>query len=151
MRREDNLLVRWLVSGVLVFAAGCASSAPVTGGADPGDTPDVLQASVPVRSNPNVLTSEDIRAVDAGNLHDVVRRLRPQWLRTRGAASITSSRATEPVVYVAGIRQGEVRTLQNVNIARVSRIEFIDARDATTRFGTGHMGGAIVVELDRAN
>jgi hypothetical protein len=151
-RWEDKMLVRCLVSALLVFGAACASGAPGTEAPDPGDSaPGVLQASVPTRSNPNVLTSEDIRSVDVGNLYDVVRRLRPQWLRARGSASISSSRSTEPVVYVAGIRQGEVRTLQNVNIARVSRVEFIDSRDATTRFGTGHMGGAIVVDLDRAN
>ncbi len=146
------MLVRCLVSAVLVLAAACASGAPGTEGDEPGPAgPGVLQGSVPVRSNPNVLTAEDIRVVDVGNLYDVVRRLRPQWLRARGSASITSARATEAVVYVAGVRQGDPRTLQNINVTRVSRVEFIDSRDATTRFGTGHLGGAIVVDLDRAN
>jgi hypothetical protein len=44
-----------------------------------------------------------------------------------------------------------VRALQNVSIDRVSRVEFIDSRDATTRFGTGHAGGVIWVELTRGN
>jgi hypothetical protein len=146
------MLVRWLVNGVVVFTAACASAAPGTEGSEPGDvSPDVLQASVPVRSSPNVLTGEDVRAVDVGNLYDAVRRLRPQWLRARGSASLVSPEATQAVVYVAGIRQGDPRALQNVNVDTVSRVEFIDSRDATTRFGTGHLGGAILVDIARAN
>jgi hypothetical protein len=36
-----------------------------------------------------------------------------------------------------------------VNLDQVSSVEFIDSRDATTRFGTGHTGGVIMVNLDR--
>ena len=53
-------------------------------------------------------------------------------------------------MYVSGIRRGEPRTLQNVSLDQVQRVEFIDARDATTRFGTGHAGGAILVDVDRS-
>ena len=62
---------------------------------------------------------------------------------------MVGQRASEPVVYVSWIRRGELRTLQNVNLDQVLRVEFIDALDATTRFGTGHSGGVIMVDLDR--
>jgi hypothetical protein len=54
-------------------------------------------------------------------------------------------------VEVAGIQRGELRTLQNVSVDQVERVEFIDGRDATTRFGTGHGGGVIMVDVDRSN
>jgi hypothetical protein len=146
------MLVRWLVSGVVVVAAGCASAAPGTDGGEAGDSaPDALQASVPATSAPNLLSGDELRQVDVGNVYDALRRLRPQWLRARGSASMVTPRATEPIVYVSGIRRGELRTLQNVNLDTVSRVEFIDSRDATTRFGTGHSGGVIWVELTRGN
>jgi hypothetical protein len=54
------------------------------------------------------------------------------------------------VVYVQGIRHGPLTSLQQMNLDRVRRVEFIDGRDATTRFGTGHGGGVIMVDLDRS-
>jgi hypothetical protein len=77
--------------------------------------------------------------------------LRPQWLRARGSGSIVSPGSTVPIVYVSGIQRGELRTLQNVGVDQVQRVEFIDGRDATTRFGTGHGGGVIMVDVDRSN
>jgi hypothetical protein len=57
--------------------------------------------------------------------------------------------AVEPVVYVQGVRYGELRDLQRMNLDEVREVEFIDAASATTRFGTGHSGGAIMVSIDR--
>jgi hypothetical protein len=110
-----------------------------------------MRASTSIPSNANLLTGEQVRETNVGNLYDALRRLRPQWLRPRGSASIVSPESTEPVVYVSGIRRGEPRTLQNVNVDQVSSVQFIDARDATTRFGTGHGGGVILVDVDRSN
>jgi hypothetical protein len=111
--------------------------------------PDVLQASVPANSAQNVLTGDEVRRTGVGNLWDALRRLRPQWMRARGTASMVGQRAVEPVVYVAGLLHGDLRTLQRMNTIQVRRVEFIDALDATTRFGTGHSGGVILVDLDR--
>src|SRR5687768_6358671 len=138
-------------TSVLVWTA-CASSSSNAEPSVPDDlAPSVLQGSAPVNSNPNLLTGDQLRQVDVGNVYDALRRLRPQWLRARGSASMVSPRASEPIVYVSGIRRGELRTLQNVNIDQVLRVEFIDARDATTRFGTGHAGGVITVDVTRGN
>lgn len=97
-----------------------------------------------------LLTGDQIRETDATNLWDALRRLRPQWLRARATTSLVGpSMAAEPVVYVQGIRYGELRDLQRMNVDVVRQVEFIDAADATTRFGTGHSGGVIMVDLDR--
>jgi hypothetical protein len=140
----------WLLAAACVVAAGCASGGGGASVDEAGDVaPDALQASVPARSSPNRLTGDEVRATTAGNLYDAVRRLRPQWLRARGASSIISPEATEAVVYVSGIRQGDLRTLQNIGVDSVNGVEFIDARDATTRWGTGHGGGVILVDIQR--
>ena len=143
--------VRRRLSSVLWLAAGlgCAGSPEPSAPGDP--QPEVLRASVPVDSNANLLTGDQLRETNVGNVYDALRRLRPQWLRARGSASIVSPDSTEPVVYISGIRRGEVRTLQNVGLDQVERVVFIDARDATTRFGTGHAGGVIMVDVARSN
>jgi hypothetical protein len=133
----------------LSLCLGCAGS----GGTSPpgGLRPEVMSVSAPSGSSPNVLTGDQIRETNVGNLYDALRRLRPQWLRARGSGSIVSPGSTVPIVYVSGIQRGELRTLQNVGVDQVQRVEFIDGRDATTRFGTGHGGGVIMVDVDRSN
>jgi hypothetical protein len=138
-----------LICSCLLAAAGCASSGSPeasVGAPSTGST----SGTVALASNPDVLTGDELRATGTGNVWEAVRRLRPTWLRARsGAASVVSPQGTTPVVYVAGIRHGDLRTLQTMNVDQVRRVEFINARDATTRFGTGVGGGVILVDLDR--
>jgi hypothetical protein len=102
------------------------------------------------RASLDVLTGDELRETGAANLWDALRQRRAQWLRARATTSLISPRAEEPVVYVQGIRHGPLTSLQQMNLDRVRRVEFIDGRDATTRFGTGHGGGVIMVDLDRS-
>jgi hypothetical protein len=39
--------------------------------------------------------------------------------------------------------------LRSVSVANVEEIRFLDARDATTRFGTGYVSGAILITTGR--
>jgi len=138
-----------LIGSCLVAVAGCASSGtPAAGTADV--SPDVMRGSVAVQTNPEVVTGDDVRETGVGNLYEALRRLRPLWLQARaGGASLAAPRGTAPVVYVAGAPFGDLRSLQTMTVDRVRRVEFINARDATTRYGTGHSGGVILVDLDR--
>ena len=95
----------------------------------------------------DVLTAEQIQETSANNLWDAIRTLRPRWLRTRGRTSIIGQGPDEPVVYVSGTRYGSLSALRQMNVNQVRRVEFVDPLDATTRFGTGHAGGAILVDL----
>jgi hypothetical protein len=40
---------------------------------------------------------------------------------------------------------GDVNTLRSVQAASVKEVQFLNAADATTRFGTGHDSGVILV------
>jgi hypothetical protein len=48
---------------------------------------------------------------------------------------------------MGGVRMGGLEELHSIRAADVESIRFINARDATTRWGTGHMGGVIEVLL----
>lgn len=140
----------FLVAVCSVSACGGQAASPEDPGAAPAPAvaPSILRGTVPISENPEVITGDQIRETRAGNLWDALRRLRPQWLRSRGPTSVVSGSPT-PTVYVQGIRYGAVRTLQNMNVAQVRRVEYVDPVTASIHFGTGHAAGVILVDLNR--
>lgn len=97
----------------------------------------------------DLITETEIEESAMLDAFEVVRALRPEFLRTRG---VSSFRATDPVeaqVYVDGVRFGNPDGLRRVPREVLREIRYIDAREATTRFGTGHGAGAILVATKR--
>jgi hypothetical protein len=96
--------------------------------------------------NRSLITADEISALHVATAYEVVEMLRPQFLRTRGAASINDPTPIPAVVYVDGFRHGDTpEALKTIDRVAVREIEYLDSREATTRFGTGHRGGAILV------
>ena len=106
-------------------------------------------AGGPSRSGGNDLTGEEVRQSTAENLHDAIRQLRPRWLRPRGRASFTAPESTIPVVYANDIQYGSIDALYSIHVNDVTHVRYMSPADATTRFGTGHAGGTIMVDLAR--
>ncbi len=104
-------------------------------------------AGATTRGSFNVLTEEEIQETTATNVHDVIFLLRPRWLRPRGRTTLAGQGPDEPAIYVGGALFGAIGDLQRMDTIGVTRIEFIDPIDATTRFGTGHSAGAIMIDL----
>jgi outer membrane cobalamin receptor len=101
------------------------------------------------RRSSDVITRADVEEITAQDAWDVVSRLQPRWLQSRGRVSIQSETAGEPLVYVDGMRFGRVNTLRQIHVDAIEEIRRISAADATTRFGTGHAGGVIMVTTRR--
>ena len=101
------------------------------------------------RGSFDAVMGEELRQSSSNNVYDALRDLRPQWFRPRARASLTFERAQDPVVYIAGVREGPLNTLRGIELSDVLRIEYINPLDATNRFGTGHSGGVISVDLAR--
>ena len=98
--------------------------------------------------NPNLISSEELRQAesDGSSALRVIQRLRPRWLQTRGASSFDNP-ASPAMVIVNGAPYGELDTLVNMYVSEIEELRFMNARDATTRFGTGYIGGAILVSV----
>lgn len=103
-------------------------------------------------SDPNLLTNEQIVQSGLTTAWDVVDRLRPQWLHVRAPRSITGGGptvsgpgATNVVVYIDGVRAGDLSALKAVIASSVESMKFLDASEATSEHGTGHLFGAIEV------
>lgn len=73
-----------------------------------------------------------------------IERLRPRWLQSRAGIS-----GAAPVLYVDGGRRGDSNELASIRASDVAQMEYMSPSDATTRFGTGHTGGAIMVTTKR--
>lgn len=102
-----------------------------------------LENSAPSSSR-NVLTREQILETQAGTALDALRSLRPSWLRPRGTA--TSMQPPPIMVFIDNVRSGaSLERLASIDVSSVEEIRWINARDATTRWGTGVAGGVIQV------
>ncbi len=95
-----------------------------------------------------VLTAEILSDTQESDLYGAVQRLRPQWLRARGAARLSGGNLTV-AVYVNDVRRGEVGFLRTIQLEAVQRVQFLTGTEATTRWGTGVAGGVILVTLTR--
>ncbi len=124
-RRATFVLVMLLVSG----AFACATSGQSSGS----------------RGGRNLITTDELSKEPSGTLFDAVQRLRPRWLQNRGISSVRAMRPTPPQVYVDGSPVGSTGALHSISVSDVETARYLSASDATTRFGTGHDGGAIVV------
>ncbi|HEX7118982.1 MAG TPA: hypothetical protein VF212_09350 [Longimicrobiales bacterium] len=114
---------------IAAFAAACASSGTAVKRSSAGGD--------------DVILSDEIATVQAANAFELIRRLRPHFLRLSGAVSLRGD--GDIVVYVDGIRQGGLASLRSIPAAGITRIERLSATDATTRLGTGHVYGAILI------
>ena len=91
---------------------------------------------------------DEIQKSAATNAYDLIRNLRPLWLRGRGQKSFRNSQAAYPVIYVNGDRHGGIDTLSSLSAANISEVQFLGASDATIRYGLNHAGGAILITLN---
>lgn len=95
-------------------------------------------------SSMGVLTRDQLLGTQHTDLYTAVQTLRPQWLRPRGAASMTQTNVVR--LYVNETSYGDVESLRNIPIDAVVDIRHLTASEATNRFGTGAgNGGALLV------
>ena len=129
---RSRRFVSWAVIPLLV---GCASSHAAT-----------------AKQNQNLITTEEITQSSASNAYDLIQRLRPNYLRTRGAVHGAPSadgtnhlEAVDLVVYLNENRLGGTDELRHIVTSEIREIRYYSASDATTKWGTGHSAGAIQV------
>lgn len=95
------------------------------------------------------ITLAEIDGTHGANAYDVVQALRPEFLRSRGVASIRSATPQYAIVYIDGVRVGPLGELRRIPREQVEEIRYLSGSDATTVYGTGHGGGAILVTTKR--
>ena len=93
------------------------------------------------------ISPKEIQNADANTAYDLVRQLRPHWLKGRGIKSLHRNQASYPVVYVNSSRHGDVYSLSTISANHIAEIRFFNAGDAALEYGLDHAAGAILVSL----
>jgi outer membrane receptor for ferrienterochelin and colicin len=99
--------------------------------------------AAPAGRNSNVISEDEIAASHEANAYEVIRTLRPLFLKSRGRSSINGSGTDYATVFVDGQQYGDLTTLRNVVASQIREIRYYSAADAMTRFGMQAGGGAI--------
>ena len=126
MRRRPEMCAfrRLASSGLLVLLLGCASS----GESSSGSTRDTL-------------TRADLLETSEETLYEAIQRLRPRWLRARGA---NLDGRTLPQVFVDGSPRGDASVLRQIRVLDVTDVRFLSAIDAATVYGTLAAAGGVI-------
>lgn len=115
---------------VAIFLFGCASAGAmrVPGAPTPGS---------------RTVSGEELRATREADLLEAIQVSRPAFLQARDA------RRQHPAIYVDGIALAEFDALHTIAVSDVLDVTFLSGPDATTRYGTGHVGGALQIRTRR--
>lgn len=89
--------------------------------------------------NRNVILREEFVNTTALNAYEIIRNIRPQWLRTRGIP-------TPIAVYINEI-QDTLDSLRLLQTESIVKMEYLNANQASARYGIGHGSGAILVTI----
>lgn len=141
----------WAAAGAVVGVVGShllrGTQAPRPGG-----------PVVPTAARGAHLGSEEIRSSQARTAYELIYNLRMQWLVTRGANSVAESARGEAkgdfvikvtpgrekiIVYMDDVRLGGVNEMREIPADFLTWARFLNAQEATLRYGGGHAHGAI--------
>ena len=99
-----------------------------------------------------LITQKEIAASGmSGSAFEVITRLRPNFLVSRGQTTLNNgeSTASYPNVYLDGVTFGDINTLRNIDSAQIAEIRLYQAWEAQTKFGMGNSGGVIAITTRR--
>jgi hypothetical protein len=97
-------------------------------------------------SNSQLITEDEIDASRAATAYEVIQKLRANFLSNRGETSFNKNTSQPyPTVYLDGQEYGPISTLRNIPASQIANIRLYRSWEATTKFGSGNMGGVIAV------
>jgi hypothetical protein len=138
-------LTRTLLAGAALVGAACASSGTAGRAGEPQPTASASPAPRQ-RTDPNVITEAEFASRGTLTARQVVEQLRPQFLRVRGTTTLGNAQMSDVIwVYVDGTRMGNLEVLDGIGAHEVREIRYLSPSEATNRYGTGHVQGAILV------
>lgn len=120
------------LASVALLTLGCATSLP--------------RGAVPRRQR-NVITSEQMIAVNASTVYEGLEKLEPAWVASRGPTSLTNPAPTVPSVVIGGNEVGDANFLKSLRPGEIREVRYYPVGEASARFGMGHPGGVLEVVL----
>ena len=102
-------------------------------------------AATRVQRDPNLITEQEIATSAESNVYDVVSRLRPMFLKTRGRSTINSGGSEYASVFLDGQYFGELGSMRNIVATQIHEIRYLSGPDAVSRYGMRYGSGAVDV------
>jgi len=96
-------------------------------------------------SDANVITAAQISASQQTNAYDIVSKLRPNFLKSRGRTTIYGQGSDYASVFLDGQSFGDLGSLRNIASSQIRSIKFIRGTDAVTVYGMQYGAGVIDV------
>ncbi|MEP7345593.1 MAG: hypothetical protein ABI877_10005 [Gemmatimonadaceae bacterium] len=93
----------------------------------------------------NLITQAEIEYANVSNAQEAIQRLRPRMLQRRMGSSTDKGEGGEIVIYLDEAKYGFPDQLSSISAERIKEIRYINAADATTKWGTGYTEGVIQV------
>ena len=130
---------RYSLFVLALVVSACASSPDTPVGEDFETAPEAM------RGNSNLIVRAELEQLTGqSNAWEAVEVLRPLWLR-RGRGGVLPSGPTYARVVIDVSRRGELDDLRSISTDNIESLRFLSAIDATTKYGTGYLGGVIEV------
>jgi hypothetical protein len=86
---------------------------------------------------------EELLATREATLYEAIEVSRPPFVHPRNASRYG------PLLYVDNVPMAEFDAIYSIALSDVVEVAFMSGPDATTRYGTGHVGGALLVTTFR--
>lgn len=104
------------------------------------------------RSSSTLINEEEIARAQSnvGNAYDLVRMLRPRWLRTHEMVQLrnTDPQMAQIHVYIDDHDKGDVEFLKTIPVELIESLNYMSTTEVGARFGPS-LGPGIVVTLKR--
>lgn len=113
--------------------------------------PVVVLACAPPRptgrvADQQLITEDQIEASRGATAYEVIQKLHANFLTYRGETSLNRALSRPfPTVYVDGQEYGPISSLANLSASQIATIRLYRSWEATTKFGSGNMGGVIAI------
>ena len=95
----------------------------------------------------NIITETEIAQLPSSSLYDLIQKVRPEFLRSRGTSSFSNTDTEYPVVFVDGRLYGDMASLRTLVSAQISQVRYYDAMAAQAKYGVIKASGVIDVTV----
>ena len=103
----------------------------------------------PRPSNSDIITREELQALNVRTAYEAIQQLRPRWLQVSGGPR-SFSIETEVVVFQDQAQLGDQNTLKLVGTEGIYSIHYLDgvtAKASLPGLGDRHLQGAIIISM----
>jgi hypothetical protein len=123
-----------IIASALLVASACQPSSTIS------------TSAAPAR---DVLFAQEIASARVMDAYEAVTQLRPEFLKRRGVSLSSPVSRGGIRVYLDNTEMGGVDILRTIPIDQVTTIRYLNASEASFRWGANHTGGVILVSTAR--